>query len=151
MRHTFETQGRYIDSFFEIFTRDGLLHIVQQNVEKESGRTYEVGRVALNPDEYFEIYHKLVQTSKFEPSVRYAEFLMNRPGSITIQTARELWRIATHQVENFLVLKSKTHTYAVLAVEDPIDHLRLEENFADRLIASCHRNKLRIITDDKTT
>lgn len=153
MHTTFKSEGRYVDATFDAFTKDGLLHIVQRNVEKETGRTYEVGRVALDADEFFAIYGALVGDHKaaFDTAASYAIFLLNGYGKISVQTARELWRVATHQVNNFLVLRgNEGESFRVLALEDSVELLRLKENFGDNVTAYCHRGKVHIYDHQNT-
>ena len=148
MRHTFTSTGMYVDSEFETYTQNEELHIVQRNIEKESRRTYDVGRVVMNADEFFEIYTKLAldRETRFDMAAQYATALLNMNGKITIQSARELWRIATHQVNNFLILCGNTEVvFSVLAVEDSVELLRLKENFGERVAAACHRGKIEIL------
>lgn len=148
MKHTFVTEGKYIDSVFEIYTQGDTLHIVQHNKEHETERTYDVGRVALNADEFFRIYEKLAKDrdQRFDVVAQYASMLMNMSGRISLQTARELWRVATHQVDNFLVLTGNNEeVFRMLAIEDPQEQLRLEENFGDQVVASCRHRKVKIV------
>jgi len=148
MRHTFTSTGKYVDSEFEVYTQDAELHIVQRNIEKESERIHEVGRVVMNADEFFTIYNKLStdREDRFDACAQYATMLLSMFGRVTLQTAHELWRIATHQVFNFLVLCGDSQVlFNVLATEDSDEHLRLLENFGDRVVASGHLGKVKIL------
>jgi hypothetical protein len=146
MKHTFKHEGKYVDTEIECFTQDKELHILQRNIEHDTDRKYDVGRVTLNVDEFFEIYHELVKTRdhKFDTASQYVWMLMNMYGSISLQSARELFRIATFQADNFLVIRSDKHQFDVLAIEDPGEQLRLEENFGDRVIATCRYRKVKV-------
>ena len=54
--------------------------------------------------------------------------------------------IATHQVDNFLVLKGdERQMFRVLAIEDSSEQRRLRENFGDKVVASCYRRKLEVL------
>ena len=147
MNYTFTNPGRYIDVKIECFTQDDNLHIVQYNVEHESQRTYEVGRLCINSNEFFNIYAALADSrdNEFDTAAQYASLLMNMPGNISTQSARELWRIATHQVDNFIVLTGNNSiSFRVLATEDPIENLRLAENFGDSVVAVCQHRRVTI-------
>jgi len=148
MQYSFSSKGKYVDSEFEVYIQDLELHIVQRNVEHETGRTHEVGRVVMNADEFFMIYSELAtdREDRFDTAAQYAVTLLNMFGKITLQSARELWRIATHQVDNFLVLTGdKSILFNVMAIDDPEEQLRLEENFGSSVVASCRRGKVKIL------
>jgi len=147
MNYTFTNPGKYVDVEIECFTQDDNLHIVQSNVEHESRRTYEVGRICINAAEFFNIYNALAESrdNKFDTAAQYATMLLNMFGNITLQSARDLWRIATYQVDNFLILTgNKTIAFRVLATESPEEQLRLEESFGDSVIASCRYRKVTV-------
>ena len=147
MQHKFANEGKYVDVEFACYTQDENLHIVQNNVEHGTQRTYEVGRVCFNSDEFFQIYNALVQSgdNKFNQAAQYATILLNMNGYISINTARELWRIATNQVDNFLVLVgTKTETFRVLALESSEEQIRLEESFGDAVAVSCRHGKITV-------
>lgn len=147
MRHTFTEPGRYIDTKIDAYTQDDLLHIIQYNVEHNTERTYEVGRVAFNADEFFQLYAHLAQERdhKFDVATQYCAMLMNMFGTVSLQTCREIWRVATHQCDHFLVLTgNKDVAFRMLAVDDPVEQLRLEENFRDQVVASCRYRKVTI-------
>lgn len=148
MKHTFTTEGRYVDTTISAHTDGDLLRIEQYNVEKDNERTYLVGRIALNSDEFFELYNKISadREEAFDAVVQYADLLMNVFGTVSIQTARALHMIASKQCSNFLVLLGdKRNKFHVMTFPNPEDQLRMEENFEDRVVASCRNNKLRIM------
>ncbi len=147
MNYTFTNPGKYIDVKIECFTQDDNLHIVQHNVEHESRRVYEVGRICINANEFFHIYNALAQSrdNRFDNAAQYATMLLNMFGNITLQSARDLWRIATYQVDNFLILTGgNSIAFRVLAIESSEEQLRLEENFGDAVVASCRHRKVTI-------
>lgn len=137
-----------MDTVFESYTQGEELHIVQYTIEKDSEHREEIGRISMDADEYFEIYHQLISDKerKFDTAAQYAMFLMNLNGLITLQSARALWRIATHQIDNFLILKGNYHEqFRVLDTADPQEHSRLEKSFKENVVATCHRRKLQIL------
>jgi len=147
MNYTFTAPGKYIDVKIECFTQDDNLHIVQHNIEHDSQRVYEVGRICINANEFFHIYNALAESrdNKFDTAAQYAVMLLNMFGFITLQSARDLWRISTYQVDNFLILTGNDHlAFRVLATESPEEQLRLEESFGDAVVASCRRRKVTI-------
>jgi len=148
VKKSFRSSGKYIDTRIEAFTNGDTLHIVQHNIEQETGREYPVGRVALDSSEFFEIYAALAadRDGKFDGVIQYISVLFNMFGKISIQTAREMWRIATRQVNNFLIFKGdKTFAFKVLAVEDSIEALRLSEGFGDSVVAVCTNRRIKIL------
>ena len=148
MKQTFESKGKYIDTRIDAFTNGDTLHIVQYNIEHDTGREYPVGRVAIDSGEFFEIYAALAadRDGQFDGVVQYISILFNMFGKISIQTAREMWRIATRQVDNFLVIKGdKKVSFKVLAVEDSIEALRLSEGFGDSVVALCTNRRIKIL------
>src|SRR5690606_41637947 len=73
--------------------------------------------ISFNADEFFQLYAHLAKDRdhRFDTATQYCSVLMNMFGTVSLQTCREIWRVATHQCDHFLVLtgnkdRSEEHT-----------------------------------------